>query len=251
MHNRVIPRLSPGVWAICALFGAISISTAGDFAEFRPIGFSTDGGVFAFEQFGVQDGSGFAYAERYYINTASDNYLPGTPVKVVIADENATINDARAMARSQAATVESGSGATPDPGVFAAFSPPTEQGHDDAFLRYQSVMIVPGSYPGRMHSVELTQFPLPAPADCEAMDQPVAGFKLEMKEKSGVPQSIMLHADTTVPSSRNCPLSYSLAGSMTHPNPDGSTTHAIIILVRSIGFEGPNGRYLVVTKRID
>ena len=46
---------------------------AGDVAELEILGFSDDGGVFAFEEYGVQDGSGFPYANRYYIDTATTN----------------------------------------------------------------------------------------------------------------------------------------------------------------------------------
>lgn len=236
------------IWATIAIVLIAPRAFAGDFAEFRPIGFSSDGSVFAFEQFGIQDGSGFAYAERYYINTANDT---GSPVRVVLEDEKASVNDARAVAKSRAIQIEADSGAAAEPGTLAAFSPPTEQGYDEAFLRYQSLMIVPQTYPGRMFAVELTELSLPAPSMCADLDQPVSGFKLEMKENSGVAQSIPLHTDQTIPSSRNCPLSYALAGAMTHLNPDGSTTHAVLVLMRSIGFEGPNGRYLAVTKRID
>jgi len=248
VHMRVLVQT---IWATIGIVLIAPFASAGDFAEFRPIGFSSDGGVFAFEQFGIQDGSGFAYAERYYIDTANDNYLPGSPIRVVLEDENATVNDARAVARSQANQIETDSGATAEPGTIAAFSPPTEQGHDDAFLRYQSVMIVPQTYPGRMFSVELSELSLPPPPMCADLGQTVAGFKLVMKENSGEPQSILFHADQSIPSSRNCPISYALAGAMTHLNPDGSTTHAILVLMRSVGFEGPNGRYLAVTKRIN
>ena len=184
------PRdLASAIWGAIAIVLLAPHALAGDFAEFRPIGFSSNGSVFAFEQFGVQDGSGFAYAERYYIDTATDNYLPGSPIRVVLEDENASINDARAVAKSQAAQIEADSGAGAEPGTLAAFSPPTEQGHDDAFLRYQSVMIVPQTYPGRMFAVELSELPLPAPSMCADLGQPVAGFKLEMKENSGVAES--------------------------------------------------------------
>jgi hypothetical protein len=65
------------------------------------LGFSADGGVFAFEQYGVQDGSGFPYAERFYIDVDNDSWLPGTPIRVRIDDETASVEDARQEARDQ------------------------------------------------------------------------------------------------------------------------------------------------------
>src|SRR5690606_4210255 len=68
---------------------------AGDVAELDILGFSQNGGIFAFEEYGVQDGSGFPYANRYYIDTATDSYVKGTPVRVRIDDENASLQAAR------------------------------------------------------------------------------------------------------------------------------------------------------------
>ncbi|MGE6786024.1 DUF2259 domain-containing protein, partial [Ensifer adhaerens] len=46
---------------LCCLAAAATASPAlaGDYAALQPIGFSADGNVFAFEEYGVQDGSGF------------------------------------------------------------------------------------------------------------------------------------------------------------------------------------------------
>ncbi len=230
-----------------ALVAAPSI--AGDFSEFRPIGFSTDGGVFAFEEFGVQDGSGFAYATRYYIDTAADRYLPGTPVRVTLEEEMSSVNDARREAARQAADIEASSGAAADPGVFAAFQPATDPQADPTFLLYQPFAIEP--YPGDRWAASLTEKTLAPSSNCTAFDQADKGFRLELK-KAGEPGApIVLHDDSSIPNSRRCPVSYQIAGAMTHANPDGSTTHAILVLIRSIGFEGPDGRYIAVTKRID
>ena len=59
---------------------------AGDMATVQILGFSDDGGIFAFEEYGVQDGSGFPYANRYYIDTANDTFLHGTPVRERLDD---------------------------------------------------------------------------------------------------------------------------------------------------------------------
>lgn len=233
--------------AAIALIPALAL--AGDFAEFRPIGFSSHGGVFAFEEFGVQDGSGFAYANRYYIDTTTDRYLPGTPVRVMLEDETRTVNDARAEAKAQASQIEASSGAADDPGIFAAFQPATEAQSDGTFLLYQPFAIEP--YPGDKWGVSLTEKTLTPSSNCAAFDQANKGFRLEMKKAEGSAPAIVLHDDSSIPNSRRCPVSYQIAGAMTHRNPDGSTTHAILVLIRNIGFEGPDGRYIAVTRRID
>ena len=228
-----------------------SAAFAGDYSEFRPIGFSPDGKVFAYEEFGIQDGSGFPYANRFYIDTETDSYLEGTPVRVRIDDEQASVGAARAKAAADAAAIEASSKASADPGVFAAFSPPTERGNDESFLRYQDAAITPYPFPGGAFTVELSQTPMRPPAACEALDVSIQGFSLQMKEKAGIATEHYLHVDDDIPASRNCPLSYALGGAMTHANPDATTTHAILVLVRSVGFEGPNGRWIAVTIRLN
>jgi len=73
------------------LLAAATIATAearaGDFAALQPIGFSSDGNVFAFEEYGVQDGSGFPYSTVYVLDTRNDSFLPGAPVRAVVEDD--------------------------------------------------------------------------------------------------------------------------------------------------------------------
>ena len=74
---------------------------ARDVAELETLGFTKDGSVFAFEEYGVQDGSGFPYANRYYIDTNDDSFLKGTPIRIRLDDENATLEAARLNARQK------------------------------------------------------------------------------------------------------------------------------------------------------
>ena len=102
---------------------------AGDFAERRIIGFSADGKYFAFEQFGVQDGSGFPYAEIFVIDIEKDAWAPDTPIRISLREEGKTLADARTQASSQAAAALS-SLKIDRPGVLLASNPPGESGAD-------------------------------------------------------------------------------------------------------------------------
>ncbi|TGW02055.1 DUF2259 domain-containing protein, partial [Mesorhizobium sp. M2D.F.Ca.ET.145.01.1.1] len=86
---------------LAAQLAASIAAQAGDVAELEILGFTRDGSVFAFEEYGVQDGSGFPYANRYYIDTSSDSFLKGTPIRVRLDDENATFDAARVQARQK------------------------------------------------------------------------------------------------------------------------------------------------------
>ncbi|MBW3098846.1 DUF2259 domain-containing protein [Pseudohoeflea coraliihabitans] len=224
---------------------------AGDLAEFRPIGFSADGTIFAFEQFGIEDGSGFAYAERYYIDTREDRFVSGTPVRVRLRQDGASVQEARDAAAEQAAGIEETYLRDLEPGILAEFAPANERGSSPHRLRYDSWGVSAFSPDAYANTVRLSELVLDGPALCTGVVDTVKGFRLVMTERDGRPVNDTLHADARVPTSRKCPLAYALAGAMTHANRDGTRTHAVIVLMRTHGFEGPDGRYLVVTARLD
>ena len=66
-----MPVLFRSVLAVIGVFGVWHVAEAGDYADRTILGFSPDGSTFAFEEFGVQDGSGFAYANIYMIDTGA------------------------------------------------------------------------------------------------------------------------------------------------------------------------------------
>ncbi len=77
---------------------------SGDFASREILGFSEDGTRFAFEEYGVQDGSGFPYSNIYLIDTTNDNWVAGSPFRARIDEETADIAAARAKSRELAGT---------------------------------------------------------------------------------------------------------------------------------------------------
>ncbi len=50
---------------------------AGDVASFVNLGFSADGGAFAFGQYGVRDGEFRAYADVFCVDVAKNDFIPG------------------------------------------------------------------------------------------------------------------------------------------------------------------------------
>ena len=75
---------------------------AADGAKFRAIGFSKDSNFFAFEQYGVQDGSGFSYADIFVLDIKADDWFKGTPVKTLLEDETGDVSAVRAKAKVDA-----------------------------------------------------------------------------------------------------------------------------------------------------
>jgi len=236
------------LFAVIAVLIAQGEAIAGEFSEFRPIGFSADGKVFAFEEFGIQDGSGFAFANRFFIDTTSDAFLPGSTVRIVIEDDPSSVAEARAKAAAQSAALETAHRFADNPGIIAAFNPLSDLDGAPHQLRYTPWSMEP--QPFGPYTVTLQEKQLPPSPDCAEISDTSVGFRLEMTEINGEPASTVLHDDLSVPKSRRCPLSYRIGGAVTHLA-DGVWTHAVLVLVRSIGFEGENGRWIAITRRTE
>ncbi|MGZ2501284.1 putative secreted protein [Rhizobium beringeri] len=71
-------RLIIGGMLAVAFAGLPGLSLAGDIANIQPIGFSADGKVFGFQEFGIEQ-SGVPYSNTYFVDTDSGHYLEGTP----------------------------------------------------------------------------------------------------------------------------------------------------------------------------
>ena len=217
---------------------------AGDFAERRIIGFSDQGRYFAFEQFGRQDGSGFAYAEITVIDVEADDWAPGAPIRVLLRDETAGIAEARAKAAEQAAAILDKLGIR-HPGELLASNPPAELGRDPFKVGVNARYPLPGE--GQELTFTLEQFPLPAASCAGLSDQPVKGFRLKMKKADAGP--LVLHEDTSIPKSRSCPLGYAIGDVIRFVPAGQSAVYALLISVWRIGFEGPDRRFIAVTRK--
>ncbi|WP_345899894.1 DUF2259 domain-containing protein, partial [Martelella sp. UBA3392] len=125
-----------GATVVSAL--AAATASAGDFAAFTPLGFSEDGKVFAFEEYGQEDGSGFAYSNIFFIDTEKDAFLEGTPFRLRTETDNASISAARALAVREALQMIQDYNLLDHPGWLAAFNPVTENNGDNGTIRYRA-----------------------------------------------------------------------------------------------------------------
>jgi predicted secreted protein len=218
-------------------------SSAGDVAEMRPIGFSPDGRFFAFEQFGEQDGSGFAYAEIQVIDTQTDTYVPGTPLSVLIRREEASVGEARRESLSQAKSILDTRKIGDDPGHLVALTPIGELTDRPHELRYQAQ---PSFYISEsIHRLYLEEFDAEGEELCRSMDVKVQGFALSVAADAKHDERREVYRDTKVPKSRNCPSAYAIGGVVT-PTYGSPAPHMVLVQVVSLGFEGNNLRWLAV-----
>ncbi|PYB75202.1 DUF2259 domain-containing protein [Rhizobium wuzhouense] len=218
-------------------------ANAGDVAEMRPLGFSPDGKYFAFEQFGEQDGSGFPYAEIQVIDTETDSYVEGTPIKVLIRQEEASIGEARRESLNQAKALLDARKIGDDPGHLVAFAPIgelTEKLHDLRYQAFPSFYVSDGIY-----RLSLQEFDAEGEDLCRSMNTPVRGFALSVADDAKPETKREVYRDRNVPKSRHCPSAYAIGGVVTAGL--GSTApHMVMVQVASLGFEGSDLRWLAV-----
>ncbi|ESR25850.1 DUF2259 domain-containing protein [Lutibaculum baratangense] len=230
---------------------AIPPAAAGDTAERRIIGFAEEGRLFAFEEFGVQDGSGFPYSNIYVVDTDTDSWVAGTPIRVRLEEDGAGLEDARRQAETRLEEVvgeELGDARF----VTLAHSPLGEFEQSPTELLFAPLIPSnPLADPDRTYAARLDLFHAETQAaDCITYigDRPM-GFRLTVDglEKGG--GSVVLHEDAgPVPASRGCPITYRLSEIVVPDFPPDRL--AVLISVFTPGFEGPDRRFIAVTGRL-
>lgn len=230
--------------AVSIVVTMTGLSWAGDAAELNILGFSKDGKIFAFEEFGVQDGSGFPYSNRFYIDTADDSFVPGTPIHARIDDENATLDAARAEARQKGEKIISQAELAANRGFTAGLNPVTELSADPFRM---VVNPRPIFYPvDPPLEVRLELVPLNDTEPCSSHGE-INGFRLLRIDPKDGGRTQLLHEDKSIPQSRGCPSDYSIGGIQTLEIAHTLTSYAVLIAVRRYGFEGPDFRWIAVT----
>jgi predicted secreted protein len=226
---------------------------AADAAESLPFGYSADGTFFAFEQFGIQDGSGFPYADIFVLDLAANSWVEGTPIRVLLEDETATLGAAHAKAVATAQSIIFKHKVT-EPAFVLASTPSTEVQDDrgtvtfDPYYRHMG-----GSMPqptadmwGTRYTLEATTGEvIPTPDHCKDFGEAVMGLTLTLTDlKTGAKQTI--HKDTSIPKSRGCPSGYDI-DKVVAPATDGPTSRFVALIgVYSMGFEGRDRRYIAL-----
>lgn len=242
-------KLTGGL-AVALVSAALIADTAlgADIAAFRSIGFSDDSGVYAFEEYGVEDGSGFPFSTIFFIDTRDDTFLPGTPIRVRLEDEDSGLGKARAEAATKAAPLVKKFDLDGRPGLLAAFSPITETQSPPrrlAYLEYASQPAFGGEY-----VLALQERNFPAAERCKEMTPESPGFRLIFEMEDGKPSNREVYVDTKIPDSRGCPTGYRLAGVVVDQQDGKPATHVVLVQVMSLGFEGHNGRWIAVPVRV-
>ncbi len=230
--------------AIPAALFALGAGTAcaGDFAEREVIGFSPDGRYFAFEEYGVQDGSGFPYSNIYVIDVEGDSWLPGTPIRVLMEDEQLELDEARDRALEQASPKLDDLAIAVEP-VHVASNPVTQLNADFNFVLVNPRIVAPPI--DDPYAFKLSTYALPAGADYCADFGETKGFQLDVIHGED-DRVVTLQRDERLPQSRGCPLDYQIADVYTYYPDGGQPVFAVLVRMIQVGFEGPDGRYIAI-----
>ncbi len=251
MQRHVVPaalgRLAGSLLAALLLVLALPAAAA-DRALIDMLGYSADGNMFAFEQFGIQDGSGFPFSSIFIIDLANDKWTAGTPFEARIDDEAASLGAVRAEAMAKAkATLDQYKISVPveilalngegefatDTGMRVHWSTPACCGAGVTQADAQSLIL-------SLRSAQSEE------AYCQDMN-PV-GYVLAYQDQNGVRE---LHADGDVlPKSRGCTLDYriyAVVQPFSEYYGDGFTSRRVaVIATYPFGFEGVDRRFLAV-----
>jgi predicted secreted protein len=221
---------------------AVAPAFAGDRAGLSVIGYSDDSRFFAFEEFGIQDGSGFAYSTIYLIDLDADAWVAGTPIRVQAEGEGEALPAVRAEALVEASGKITELGIT-TPADMIALNGDGVPDNEAQSLRFGVPGYLPGSVIGR-YDLTLSSFFAEAEAPCEEwFSIEPQGFSIELTEGD---TSLVWQSDGALPRSRGCPSSYRLYG-VTIPFMAQSIDNAVaLISVYPGGFEGPDRRFLAV-----
>jgi predicted secreted protein len=226
---------------IIAVFAHLAVSAplavAADASDRAIIGFSMDGGHFAFEEYGVQDGSGFPYSNIYIINLKTDEWVKGSPIRVLVRDENATAHTARHQALTEAAPLIEKYGTVQPIKLLAsnAVGERVTSPHKMTFKRFHNL--------STLWTVQLTELDIEQPGECKPFS-PVRGFALSARIE-GQDKTVELYRDEKLPKSRGCPEGYKLADVIAFGENEDAP---VVVLVHKLtfGFEGRDARFIAV-----
>lgn len=234
---------------IVALGALVLPAAAADRALINMLGFSADGSHFAFEQFGIQDGSGFPFSEIVIVDLVNDSWASGTPIEVTIDDETATLADARAQAMDEARPKLDGLGI----GVPVEITAMIGEGEYANDTGYRINWSTPaccgaGATQSDTQSLILEKRGITSNEGYCDQDMGPVGYNLYYQDAAGRRE---LHMDGDVlPASRGCTLDYRIYAVIEpfrdHYDEGFTSRRVAIIASYPFGFEGVDRRFLAV-----
>lgn len=225
---------------LAASLASAAPALAGDAATPAFIGYYADGRYFAFEEFGVQDGSGLAYSNIYVVDLPADTWVKGSPFRSQAGDQNPDqpLDEVRVDAMGQAHSALDALGVR-NP-VDTLWLDGSRDGDGKAVAFSYGPILTEGTY----LSLALTTSPATSSLDCVGLTgNPPLGFRLTFAQDEG--EGAVRHDDGgKIPASRGCATDYRIYA-VVRPV-DNYQHYVAIIATYPFGFEGPDRRFLAV-----
>lgn len=204
---------------------------AGDAAYPEALGFSDDGTRFAFAEWGIQDGSGFSYANVFVIDLVKDAWI-APPVRKLVQDEAAQPRAVLNSALVEAEAVLAGAGIDQPARLVFARPYVIQQAGARHSLGWRPISMLGGR--AEPHEIMVEIFPLDG-VDC---DDESYGLALRWDGRE-------VYRDTRLSTSRGCPLGYSVDRVYISESLRANYAVALVGVYRW-SFEGPDLRYIAV-----
>jgi len=239
--------------SLAILLSGSAATYAADSAELNILGFSADEKIFAFEQFGIEDGSGFPYSEIYVVDTSKDEWVKGSPIKIMDQADDAKLSAVIAQARAKYAPLQKSFGIT-EPVQMLARHTVTEPlanrksiSFDTTFISSQegSTPDIPDTLKEGRFTLSVAAKTLPGAKDCPTDMGDYAGFTLTLHAEKDQTDRVIF-ADDKLPASRGCPMAYDLQAVVSGITNYQSDQMVAIVGVYTLGFEGKDLRYMAV-----
>jgi predicted secreted protein len=229
--------------ALCAVLLAGQMALAGDRALTDFLGYSPDARYFAFEEFGIQDGSGFAYSHIYVIDLHTDRWVPKTPIRRQAEDEAAGLSWVRQMALADAASIISDLEISV-PADLIALNGDGAPDREARTLQFGVPLYLPSMLTDTA-VLRLDTFPAASADPCaEWFDIEAQGFALSLTNSEG--ERLVYRDGKKLPASRGCAFNYRIYGVVVPFGHYASDNAVVMISVYPGGFEGPDRRFLAV-----
>lgn len=224
----------------------VAVVLAGDVAEFRPIGFSESGQYYACAQIGVQDGSGFPYADLWVIDVLKNEQVATVGVQLTeekdgtLGTPEQALKQAIGAAKLERFSIQK----QENPGTDLLVHVPTDHSGIASPVFSLEARVEGGASgvsPKFGVLIETTKTE-PALQDMPTDFGPAQLLKLSLMSLEEPRTRLVLQEDKRLPKSRAYPLSYTVRRVTAFR--EGLV---VIVSYTTPGFEGPNVRYIAVS----
>ena len=211
---------------------------AEDIAHRRIIGFSPDGTYFAFEQSGIENGSGRAYAHIFLIETGRNKWVKGSPFRAT-ARGAGKLRTARQKVRRDARNTLARYRINRK-GVVLASNPITELNADPHKVQVRTRRTIRRLDEPLVFSIKEVRIRTPR---CRRLtSKRIKGMIIRVRRKGGRRQ--ILHEDKRIPKSRGCPSSYGIEDVIRLKKRGGGAVYAVIYSFIRSGKDGEERRFI-------